>query len=137
MRVGGFARRLYGDVVSNYNMNWFSRIFKFLSKTDNSNDPYGVLIEVNGEPKMVWNEAAEIELREKYDLNMDPREWMARNGHNILAGDARMNIYKDKEFEDWVNRAYTALEEEGLEKLWSEFLTPEEIKENRDARDKW
>jgi hypothetical protein len=118
-------------------MNWFRKIFKFFSKKDNSNDPYGVLVEINGELKMELNEDAESEFRKKYDLNMDPREWMARNGHNILAGDARMNIYKDKELEDWVNKAFTALEEEGLEELWSEFLTIEEIKENRDARDNW
>ena len=58
---------------------------------------------------------------------------MARYGHNILVGDARMNIYRDKTFELWIEKAFTALIDEGLENLWKEFLTEEEIKQNRDA----
>ncbi len=64
---------------------------------------------------------------EIYDTSMNPREWMARFGHNILCGDLRMFRYTDKELEKWIHSAFEALVNEGLEKLWAEFLNNEEI----------
>ncbi|UTW61291.1 hypothetical protein KFE98_14885 [bacterium SCSIO 12741] len=62
-----------------------------------------------------------------YDLRMNPREWMARNGHRIISGDPRIFQLQDKEFEKWINVAFDALLYEGLNVLWYEFLNPEEI----------
>jgi len=64
---------------------------------------------------------------------MNPREWMARFGHNILVGDMRMYRYQDKEFQDWIYKAFEALTQEGLENLWKEFLTEEETKVVKEA----
>lgn len=66
---------------------------------------------------------------EVFDMNMNPREWIARYGHNILVGDLRIYKYSDKDFENWIHQAFTALINEGLEKLWKEFLTEKEIEE--------
>jgi hypothetical protein len=68
-----------------------------------------------------------------YDHAMNPREWMARFGHNIICGDGRIYKYQDKEFEKWIYQAYEALTNEGLETLWNEFLTEEETIEARYA----
>lgn len=79
--------------------------------------------------------SAKEELRWKteiFDTNMNPREWMARFGHNILVGDFRVYKYQDREFESWVHAAFGALINEGLELLWNEFLREDEIKEVRD-----
>lgn len=62
-----------------------------------------------------------------FDMSMDPREWMARHGHRIFVGDFRVYKFKDKGFEKWIHKAFEALTSEGLEKLWEEFLTEEEI----------
>jgi hypothetical protein len=83
---------------------------------------------------VVFREGQEKRLKEKYfDISMHPREWMARHGHNILAGDMRMYKYQDKEFEAWIYKAFEALSSEGLEKLWKEFLTEEEIAKAKEA----
>ena len=75
-----------------------------------------------------FQEGREKRLKEeRFDITMDPREWMARNGHTIIAGDMRMYKYEDKAFEAWIYKAFEALTSEGLEKLWKEFLTEEEI----------
>ena len=74
-----------------------------------------------------FREGEEKRLKENYfDTSMDPREWMARFGHNIIVGDWRMYKYEDKEFENWIYQAFESLQKEGLEKLWEEFLTEEE-----------
>lgn len=70
----------------------------------------------------------EILKTKRYDMAMDPREWMARNGHRIICGDSRRYVFTDKELETWVYAAYEALSQEGLPKLWKEFLTPEEMR---------
>jgi len=67
--------------------------------------------------------------KKSFDLKMSPREWIARFGHNIMCGDLRMYIYTDTEFEKWIHVAFEALTNEGLEKLWDEYLTKEEIEE--------
>lgn len=78
--------------------------------------------------KHEFREGEEKRLKEEvFDTNMDPREWMARFGHNILAGDMRRWNYQDKEFEIWIHKAFDALADEGLGKLWKEFLTDSEI----------
>lgn len=64
-----------------------------------------------------------------FNLSMNPREWMARFGHNAIAGDLRTFKYEDKKFEKWIYEAFEALSTEGLESLWKEFLTEEEIEE--------
>lgn len=69
-----------------------------------------------------------MDIKKSFDLEMNPREWMARFGHNILLGDWRMFKYEDKILEAWIHKAFKALKSEGLEKLWKEFLTDEEIK---------
>lgn len=53
---------------------------------------------------------------------------MAKNGHRIICGDPRRYKYRDKELETWIHKAYNALIDEGIEKLWKEFLTDSEIK---------
>lgn len=74
-------------------------------------------------------------MTEIFDITMNPREWMARNGHNILAGDFRRYIFEDKEFEKWIYEACDAFFNEGLEKLWSEFLSEKEIEKIRYNRE--
>lgn len=79
--------------------------------------------------------SAKEELRWKteiFNTNMNPREWMARFGHNILVGDYRVYKYQDSKFENWIHAAFGALINEGLEVLWKEFLTDQEIEEVRD-----
>ena len=79
--------------------------------------------------------SAKEELRWKteiFNTNMNPREWMARFGHNILVGDYRVYKYEDPEFESWIHAAFGALINEGLEVIWKEFLTEQEIEEVRD-----
>ncbi len=71
--------------------------------------------------------------KEIFDMTMDPREWMARFGHNILVGDYRVYKYQDQKFDKWIHEAFGALTQEGLEKLWKEFLTEDEISKNRKA----
>ena len=68
---------------------------------------------------------------EYFDMNMNPREWMAKFGHNIVCGDMRIYKYTDKIFEKWIYKAFESLTCEGLEKLWQEFLTENEIIEIR------
>jgi len=81
-----------------------------------------------------FRKGEEQRLKEKvFDINMNPREWMARFGHNILAGDMRRYKYQDKEFKSWIHKAFEALSQEGIEKLWEEFLTEDEIKVVKDA----
>jgi len=78
--------------------------------------------------------AIKEELRWKteiFDTNMNPREWMARYGHNMLVGDYRVYKYQDKKFEGWIHAAFEALINEGLEELWKEFLTEKEIRKVR------
>ena len=78
--------------------------------------------------KREFKNGEEQRLKEEiFDMNMNPREWMARFGHNILAGDMRRWEYQDKEFEIWIHKAFDALANEGLKKLWNEFLTDKEI----------
>ncbi|MTI23553.1 hypothetical protein [Fulvivirga kasyanovii] len=79
--------------------------------------------------------SAKEELRWKteiFDTKMNPREWMARFGHNILVGDYRVYKYQDKDFGNWIYAAFEALVNEGLEALWKEFLTETEIEEVRE-----
>lgn len=81
-----------------------------------------------------FREGQEKRLKEKvFDTKMNPREWIARYGHNILAGDLRRYKYEDKDFENWIYKAFEALTQEGLEKLWKEFLTEDEIKIVKEA----
>ncbi|WP_298508579.1 hypothetical protein [uncultured Kordia sp.] len=80
-----------------------------------------------------FREGQEKRLKEKvFNIKMNPREWMARFGHNILAGDMRMYKYQDQEFETWIHKAFEALANEGIENLWEEFLTEEEIEKVRE-----
>ena len=84
--------------------------------------------------KREFEKGEEKSLKEEvFDTKMNPREWMARFGHNILAGDMRRWKYEDKEFEIWIHKAFGALTEEGLRKLWNEFLTESEIKIVKEA----
>lgn len=77
--------------------------------------------------KHPFGEGMEERFKELYDMKMNPREWIARFGHNILCGDMRMYIYKDKKFEQWIYEAFEALTTEGLIKLQKEFLTKQEM----------
>jgi len=79
-------------------------------------------------------QTAEQELRWKsrFDISIAPREWMGRNGHRIICGDPRRYKFRDKELENWIHKAFDALVNEGIEKLWNEFLTPEEINKARE-----
>lgn len=81
-----------------------------------------------------FREGEERRLKEKvFNIKMNPREWMARFGHNILVGDMRMYKYEDKEFENWIYQAFEALTQGGIENLWKEFLTEDEIKVVKEA----
>lgn len=81
-----------------------------------------------------FKEGEEVRLKEQvFNIKMNPREWMARFGHNIIVGDMRMYKYEDKEFKDWIYKAFEALTKEGLTSLWREFLTDEEIKITKKA----
>jgi hypothetical protein len=62
-----------------------------------------------------------------FDVKMNPREWMARFGYNIVSGDMRVYRYEDKDFEKWIYEAFESLSREGFESLWEEWLTEEEI----------
>lgn len=78
------------------------------------------------------SEEQELRWKSRFDISMDPREWMAKYGHQIICGDPRKYQFRDKELENWIHLAFGALINEGLEKLWNEFLTPEEIAIARD-----
>ncbi|WP_299680805.1 hypothetical protein [uncultured Dokdonia sp.] len=78
--------------------------------------------------KTVLSEEKELKYASTYDITMDPREWMAKNGHRIICGDPRRYAYRNKELEAWIHKAFNALINEGIETLWKEFLTASEIK---------
>lgn len=83
--------------------------------------------------KYSFKEGEESRLKLDYfDLKMNPREWMARFGHNV-SGDMRIYQYEDKVFEKWIYEAFEALAKNGIESLWEEYLTEEEIREVRRA----
>ena len=72
-------------------------------------------------------EEREERFKSIFDTTMDPREWMAHNGHRFIAGDPRRFKFRDLILEAWIHKAFSALVDEGIEKLWYEFLTPDEI----------
>ena len=76
-----------------------------------------------------FREGEEKRLKERvFNIKMNPSEWMARFGHNVLVGDMRMYKYQDKEIQNWIYKSFEALTQEGIENLWKDFLTEEEIK---------
>ena len=38
--------------------------------------------------------------KKRFDLTMDPREWVARNGHTYISGDWRFFKYRDEELKN-------------------------------------
>lgn len=87
---------------------------------------------INKESQFSYSIKDEKEIIEYYNnMDMKPREWMAKYGHLILMGNHSIFTYRNKVFQIWIGKAYKALKNEGLEKLWNEFLTEEEIKTNR------
>ena len=72
--------------------------------------------------------------KKRFDLTMDPREWVARNGHGYISGDYRFFKYRDEELKNWLYKVQEILRNEELEALWSEFLTEDEIIKNRKLR---
>ncbi len=113
-------------------MNWLKKIFKFNSDKTTLKKPNPSHL-FKGIPKEEISLEVEKDIKDYFDLSMNPREWMACYGHNIFGGDCRMYLYQDKELENWIEKAFTGLFDEGLENLWKEFLTTEEIKANREA----
>lgn len=63
-----------------------------------------------------------------HDLNLSPKEWAARNGHQILCGDMRRHTFEDKKFEKWIHEVYRILHTEDIEQIRRELLTEAEIK---------
>lgn len=74
----------------------------------------------------------EARLKDFFDTTLNPREWMAKFGHNIVLGDFRIFKIRDKIFEEWIHLAFDALYNEGLDNLWEEFLSEDKIRILRD-----
>ncbi len=81
--------------------------------------------------KIKCSEEKEKKFKKRFDININPRKWIGVNGHTLILGDLRIYVFEDKDFENWINKAYDALMNEGLDKLQKEFLSDQEIEDRK------
>lgn len=63
------------------------------------------------------SEQQEEDIKRAFSSDMNPREWVARNGHRIVCGDMRRYSFQDKTFERWIHEVFDSLILEDKAKL--------------------